>query len=93
MLISDFQQFLQFLHLKKFINLKSEYHYLFLFSSYLAIVEKLVSSGSEIEAKNKNGDTPIIAAQRAEHQDVVQFLISKIPIIIPSPTTVKTTKE
>ena len=56
-------------------------------------MEKLVSSGSEIEAKNKNGDTPIIAAQRAEHQDVVQFLISKIPIIIPSPTTVKTTKE
>ena len=64
-----------------------------MFFSYLAIVEKLVSSGSEIEAKNKNGDTPIIAAQRAEHQDVVQFLISKIPIIIPSPTTVKTTKE
>jgi ankyrin repeat protein len=39
----------------------------------------LVENGSKIELKNKNGDSPLNAALRAGHREIVEFLLAKTP--------------
>jgi uncharacterized protein len=43
----------------------------------LSEVKRLLAAGAEVNAKDKNGITPLMAASLAGHREVVEFLLAK----------------